>query len=142
MTGRSQLNQFTHARAARVFARLIEGRSLLEVCAEPNMPSAQAVIGWTEEAPAFRQSLALARALLAERLAAEVQTIADGALGAAERDDGGGAVPSREALAWAKLRIDARKWRQAVLAPEGQTLEAQPRRWPRHEDTLDELDDD
>ncbi len=78
-----------------------------------------AILRWLDEEDDFRTRYAAACENLADRLAAEVIAIADDA----SKDfkpggkDGQDRVLDREALARAKLRIEARRWRAAKLAP-------------------------
>ncbi len=74
---------------------------------------------WLEEEEDFRTRYAAACEILADLLVAEMIAIADDA----SQDfkpggkDGRARVLDREALQRAKLRIDARRWRAAQLAP-------------------------
>jgi hypothetical protein len=109
-------------------------------------PTMTAILGWLDEEEDFRARYAAACELLADRLAAEVIAIADDA----SKDfkpggkDGHDRVLDREALARAKLRIEARRWRAAKLAPHKYGDKAQPVARGlaplSHEDALAQLD--
>ena len=98
--------------AELICARMAEGESLLRICRTPGMPACASVFRWLGKREAFRRMYADAADRRAESLADEALEIADGAL-----VDDGQTAPSRERLHWAKLRIDVRKWRVAILAP-------------------------
>lgn len=87
---------------AELICRLIaEGEGITHVCAREGMPSPGTVYRWLEANEEFRQAYARARDQQADRFADEIVRIAD------EEED-----PNR-----AKVRIDARKWAAAKLAP-------------------------
>lgn len=90
--------------AERICERLVEGESLRSVCRDPQMPAASTVFAWLAADAAFAEQYARAREAQADALADEIVDIADGA------DSSGDAARDR-------LRIDARKWAAARLAP-------------------------
>ena len=88
--------------AGAICRRIAEGESLRTICRDQAMPSRRTVLRWCEENAVFCHQYACAREAQADTLAEEVVTIAD--------DDA--IAPER-----AKVRIDARKWLAAKVAP-------------------------
>lgn len=106
-TKAGQLYKSTYSEeiAAIVCNRLATGESLRGICQDAAMPGRSTVIFWLRRHEEFRAHYAAARELQAEHFADEIIEIAD----SAGRDP--------VAIAEAKLRIDARKWLAARLAP-------------------------
>ena len=130
--------------AARICAGIAAGQSLMQACARPGMPAHETVDAWLKADPDFRELYAAACERRAETLADEMLEIADAALAAPAEGVDGPPLPHRDALQWAKLRIDTRRWRATSLAPQvfgprraGGADEAPVK---THEDWLDELD--
>ncbi len=95
--------------AELICARMAEGESLRGIVRRPGMPSAASVQLWLHEREDFRALYALAAEHRAESLADEALEIADDALA--------DAAEPRDRLSWARLRIDTRKWRVAIMTP-------------------------
>lgn len=98
---------FTQVVADEICRRLAAGSSLVRICRSTKMPLRQTVYDWLRERPAFADSYARAREAFADQVAEECVAIAD-------------SVPRRashEQISAAKLRIDARKWTAARMAP-------------------------
>jgi len=111
---------FSQALADRICARLIEGESLRAICLDETMPSLSAVFGWLAkgERQDFAQQYARARELQAEKLFDEIIAIADDGQNDTYTDPETGAVRvDHDVIARSKLRVDARKWAAAKLAP-------------------------
>ena len=85
--------------------RLIDGESLRKICLSESMPSVATVCRWLadDKHPGFREQYARAREFQADTLFDEVLNIADTA------DE------KNEAVALARLKIDARKWMAGKL---------------------------
>ena len=131
--------------AVRICAGVAGGQSLSQVCAGPGMASHQAVHAWLKAHADFRELYAAACERRAETLADEMLQIADAALAAGPAaETNAPSLPARDALQWAKLRIDTRRWRAISLAPHvfGARRAAGADEAPvkSHEDWLDELD--
>ena len=113
---------FTQDIADIVCERLINGESLRSICCDADMPSAPTVCDWLNKHPDFAEQYARAREAQADTLADEILDISDngvndwvekhGADGQAEGWEYNG-----DAIQRSKLRVDARKWYAAKLAP-------------------------
>jgi len=101
--------------------RLAMGESLRAICAGPDMPDKSTVFAWLAVDPEFQRAYAVARAFQAETYADEIIEIADDATGDwVDRENRDGELErafDREHVERAKLRVDARKWMAAKLAP-------------------------
>ena len=126
--------------AEAVCARVAEGWSMLDLWGDPDLPSGRSLYNWMDRHEDFRRMYLAACELRAERLAEEILAIADDDTGDfIPAGDGPGLAPNLQAIRRARLRIDARKWRVARLAPRKYAApEAAPVK--THEDWLDELD--
>lgn len=106
--------------ADEIIERMIEGEALRQICRDAHMPTAGAVVHWTEHNSAFAQRYARAREALADRIADELLELADSVAGCADM----GVVQA------ARLQIDTRKWIASKLMPrrygEKVTLEGNP----------------
>lgn len=89
---------------ARICDRLAGGESLRAICRDAEMPAASTVFAWLAADADFAERYARAREAQADALVDEIIDIADGtdASGDAARD---------------RLRVEARKWAAARLAP-------------------------
>lgn len=94
-------SDFTPEIANKICERLIEGESLRKICRDEGMPNASTVCRWLGQQEEFRKQYAHARDAQADTLADEILTIVD------ECDDAQAA----------RLRMDARKWLAAKMAP-------------------------
>ena len=126
--------------AEAVCARVAEGASMLDLWRDPELPSGRSLYTWLDRHEDFRRMYLAACELRAERLAEEILAIADDDAGDfIPAADGAALAPNLQAIRRARLRIDARKWRVARLAPKKYgAAEAAPAK--SHEDWLDELD--
>lgn len=89
--------------AGEILARIAAGRSLVEVCAEADMPHHTTVTRWLQERPAFLARYLEARQAQADALFDLAWKIARDA--------------TEEDVRVARLKIDTIKWRAAKLAP-------------------------
>jgi hypothetical protein len=95
--------KYSPALATEICELLANGNGgMAAICARPNMPTERTVYRWLDEHLEFRQAYAYARGRLADRWHAETVAIADSATDAN----------------LARLRVDARKWAAAKLAPQ------------------------
>jgi len=113
---------FTQAKADAICARLADGESLRSICRDESMPGTTAVCTWLAKYPEFAAQYARARELQADALFDEILDVADdGRNDWMERlgDDGeaAGWQANGDAIQRSKLRVDARKWMAARLAP-------------------------
>ena len=89
----------------RICKMLAQGHSMAEICRRKDMPAESTVYKWLAEGGAFSERYAHAREQQADLYADEIIKIADDC------------PPTHEEIAKAKVRIDARKWKAARLAP-------------------------
>ena len=89
--------------AVEVCRRVGEGEALHRLCLDPAMPSQSTVCLWLGRHPEFAAMMVQAREIQAQTLFDEVREIADGA--------------TPETLQVDRLRITARQWQAARLAP-------------------------
>jgi hypothetical protein len=106
---------YSGAVARRICDRLAEGYSMTELARARDLPHPSTIYRWIHKSEEFRAMYAVACELRAERLADEIMRIAEEPTDGEPFDKAEG--PARGALDWAKLRIDAHKWRAASLAP-------------------------
>lgn len=109
--------------AEEICQRLMQGESLRQICAGDEPPAVRrTILYWLANKQEFRQLYAAAREIQADLLAEEILAIADqneedwvkkAKRGAVEEQ----LVFNTEHVQRAKLRIDARKWLIARLAP-------------------------
>ena len=97
---------YSQALTAHVAAQLANGRSLVQVLAEPGMPTKQTVYSWLHRNQEFLDCYVRAREEQADYFADACIEIADASVGM----DAAG-------VAAARIRIEARKWRARVLKP-------------------------
>lgn len=88
--------------AERVLDGLAEGKSLVEVCKDPDLPSVRTVMQWAADNDEFSQRYVRARE-------AQAEVMDDKILAAADK--------AKEDPQAARVQIDAYKWRAAKLAP-------------------------
>ncbi len=113
---------FTEEVAAAILDHLTEGQSLRAICRAEGMPSAATWLRWVAADPELVRAYKLARELQADAIFDDVLEIADDARNDwMERHGQGG-----EGQGWAlngdhvrrsALRVDARKWMLARMAP-------------------------
>jgi hypothetical protein len=115
---------YTTELAEAICGRLTEGESLRKICADEGMPNKSTVLRWLANAAhaAFRDQYARARELQADLLADEIIEIADDDsedIKLVASKDGGPPVEivNHENIQRSRLRVDARKWTAARLAP-------------------------
>lgn len=119
MTGRP--STYSEEIAERICARLAEGRSLRSICKDSDAPGLSTVTAWVRTRPEFQARYALAREAQADALADEILDIVDDATNdwvTRERKDGSTeTVLDAEHVQRSRLRVDARKWLAAKMAP-------------------------
>lgn len=147
MTGRP--TDYSADLAAEICNRIAEGQSLRTVCADELMPGKTTVFRWLAADPEFRDQYARAREAQADVLAEEILEIADTPEEGIRHEEGVGPqgpidkTVTEDMLGHRRLKVDARKWLMAKLAPKkyGDKLELGGSLGIRHEDALRELDD-
>ncbi|SFU75292.1 hypothetical protein [Nitrosospira multiformis] len=100
----------------RILAGIADGKSTRAVCNEVGIGQ-RTVWDWLAADREFSQQYARAKIFCADCLADEIIEIADDSSQDTYIDSKGQRVINHKAIAQAKLRIDARKWLVAKLAP-------------------------
>ena len=109
---------------------LILGRSLVQICDDPDFPDTATVYRWLEKHEDFRDKYARARELQAERYAAEIIALADTPTEGRKvviKPDGSEEITIGDTVERTRLQIDARKWYASKLAPKkyGEKVQAE-----------------
>jgi hypothetical protein len=115
-TGRP--SAYTPELADKICLLLSEGASLLQICKADDMPTRQTVHNWLLADRVFFDKYACAREMQADALADEIIEISDNsAFDMTVDDDTGRAIVDHEHIQRSRLRVDARKWYAAKVAP-------------------------
>src|SRR5262245_5183728 len=102
----------------KMFCDLIaEGQSVRQICSQPDQPHKSQVYRWLDENDDFRDQYARAREEQADKLFREIIEIADDASGDYITTSDGKTIVDHENIQRSRLRVDARKWAAARLAP-------------------------
>jgi len=105
LCGMARPSLYTQAIADEICERIAAGESLRKICIDKHMPSAVTAHAWLNRADsAFLKQYVRARDCQADLYAEQIITIADG-------------VADNEQTQRDRLRVDARKWVAARLAP-------------------------
>lgn len=120
-------SDFTQELADLICERLADGESLRNICDSENMPSRTTVFRWIAANTDFRNQYACAREAQADFYAESTIDISDEEVTMIKRSKHGGkddegdgdleVVFDPTAVARNRLRVDARKWYAAKLAP-------------------------
>lgn len=115
-------SKFTQAIADKICDAIADGRSLRSICEDEGMPSKTAVMRWLgdEDNQAFRDQYARAREAQADKYAEEIIEIADTPVigeKTTTKPNGDVETVTGDTVDRARLRVDARKWLAARLAP-------------------------
>lgn len=120
-------SKHTQKLADSICSQLADGKSLRSICAGKTMPSKSSVMRWLASNEQFRDQYARAREEQADVFFEEIIEIADEQCTMVRSDkhdsrdeDGEGnteVVFDATAVARNRLRVDARKWAAAKLAP-------------------------
>lgn len=125
---RRKPSRYSQKIAEEICDRLMQGESLRQICAGQQPPAARrTILYWLAQKQEFRQLYMAAREVQADLLADEILAIADQNgddwLKKSKRGSGEEQwVLNTEHVQRAKLRIDARKWLIARLAPKKYSL--------------------
>jgi transcriptional regulator with XRE-family HTH domain len=107
--------------AERVCVAIAEGYSLRQIAAREGCPDRSTILRWLNKYAEFRDQYARAREIQAEHFADEILEIADdGSNDWIERENDAGravVVLDHEHIHRSKLRVDARRWLMAKMAP-------------------------
>ena len=107
---------FTDELFAGILDRIAEGESLRAICRGDGMPAARTVLRWIRANPDLQRAYAFATDVRADLIFDEVLEIADDAAGDWVVRDGA-PVLDAEHVRRSALRIEARKWTLARMAP-------------------------
>lgn len=122
-------SRFSEETAGKLCDWLVQGGSLRGFCARAGNPSTTTVLRWLEKHEAFRGQYARARELQAELIFEEILEIADDPrYDWVERTTENGrtvVVADHEHIQRSRLRVDARKWVLARMAPRKYSERAQ-----------------
>jgi hypothetical protein len=118
----SRPTDFTQEIADRMCLRMEDGESVRAICLDDDMPGRATVYRWLadEEHTSFRDQYARAIEARAEKIFEEIIEIADTPVEAEKvltKADGKQEITTGDAVERSKLRVDARKWVVARLAP-------------------------
>lgn len=113
-------SDFTQETADIICGRIMSGESVRSICSDADMPDQRTVYRWLASNEMFRQQYAHAREIQADTLFDDVLEIADDArndwMERRGEEDAGWSV-NGEHIQRSRLRVDARKWMAAKLAP-------------------------
>lgn len=114
MAGKSTFNQRI---AAKICDELLEGKSLVSICAQEGFPARSTVFKWLSENASFSDSYARAKELQMEAMGEEILSIADDGLNDTLTDEEGHTFTNHDVINRSRLRVDTRKWLMSKLAP-------------------------
>lgn len=105
---------------ARVFAEMMEGRSLKQICEADDMPHRDTVHDWLAKDAALSDKYARAAEVRADLIFDEILEITDDARNdwmVRHGQDDAGYAANGEHIQRARLRVDARKWMLGKMNP-------------------------
>jgi hypothetical protein len=108
---------FSKEWAERFCELLAQGQSVRQICSQPDQPHKSQVYRWLDENDDFRDQYARAREEQADKLFREIIEIADDKSGDCITTSDGKPIVDHENIQRSRLRVDARKWAAAKLAP-------------------------
>jgi hypothetical protein len=105
-----------------ILAELMRGRTLTDICRDPDMPNIQSVHNWrTQDRGGFAARYKQAREIGCETIADEMMDIADDRsqdwIVRIHKDGTTDAILDPERIARARMRLDARRWRLSKVQP-------------------------
>src|SRR5215510_3028705 len=119
--GRGRPSEFSEAVAERLCEALASGQSMRKACEPKDMPAPATVYRWLAQKKDFRERYTRAREAQADLFFDQILEIADDATGDVKvipQKDGSTVTKiDHENVHRARLRVDARKWIVARLAP-------------------------
>lgn len=108
---------YTPQVATIICERIADGESLRRICRDEDMPGRTTVWQWLDAHPEFAAQYARAREMQAEGFFEEIIEIADDGRRDYQETDEGAFLVDHDHIQRAKLRVDARKWVAARMAP-------------------------
>ena len=109
--------KYTDEWAKRFCGLIAEGHSVRQICSQPGQPDKSQVYRWLDENDDFRDQYGRAREEQADKFFKEIIEIADDASGDCVSTSDGETIVDHENIQRSRLRVDARKWAAARLAP-------------------------
>jgi hypothetical protein len=105
-----------------ILAELMRGRTLTDICRDPDMPNIQSVHNWrTQDRGGFAARYKQAREIGCETIADEMMDIADDRsqdwIVRTHKDGTTDAILDPERIGRARMRLDARRWRLSKMLP-------------------------
>lgn len=110
-------SKFTQRITDEICTRLAEGEPLTKICLSRSMPSRRTVHTWLLKHEGFLHSYSIAKDLQADCLAEEILKIADDESGDMYTNGDGESVPNTAKVRRSQLRVNARQWYVAKIAP-------------------------
>lgn len=121
MAKRGRPSDYTEKKGQEICALIAEGLSLRQIASREGMPDKVTILRWLVRHEEFRPHYAHAREMQAEHFADEILEIADDGTNdwmRREREDGSTEEAlNHEHITRSRLRVDARKWLMAKMAP-------------------------
>lgn len=108
---------YTPQLATIICERIADGESLRRICRDEAMPGKSTVWQWLDAHPEFAAQYARAREMQAEGFFEEIIEIADDGRRDYQESEEGAFLVDHDHIQRAKLRVDARKWVAARMAP-------------------------
>ena len=113
--GRS--SEFTQEIADKVCESIADGISLRKICLNDDMPTKTTVFRWLIANKDFSDQYARAREAQADTMADDILDISDDGKNDTYEDGDGNVRTDTDVIARSRLRVDARKWLAAKMAP-------------------------
>ena len=112
-------SKFTQKLADTICERIAGGESLRAICESASMPSTRTVYNWLAdgERAGFLHHYARAREMQADTLFDQILSIADDGSNDTYETEDGREIVNHDHIQRSRLRVDARKWMAAKLAP-------------------------
>lgn len=110
-------SDYTQEIGVKICALISEGKSLVSICKQEDMPSTVTVYTWLQKHPEFLNIYTRAREDQADTLADEIIDIADDGRNDKTIDENGVVRTDQDVIARSRLRVEARKWVAAKLKP-------------------------
>lgn len=106
-------SKYTEALAERICLRIIQGEPLRSICRSDGIPALGTIMRWLATIPEFQERYARAKSVQADLMAEQILEIADDSENDITEEGGF----NSEHVQRSRLRVDARKWLMAKLAP-------------------------
>ena len=116
-TKKGRPSKYTDELVQIICRRIENGESLVNICMDEAMPARSSVLLWLSENTSFSDRYARAREAQADFLLEELVQIADDGMNDTYVTEDGKESTNQDVIARSRLRVDARKWVIAKLAP-------------------------